>query len=60
MVDVDFSYPDVMSLIAVDTYFTTTFGTYDVVAPEISFEATNLDPDTHSAPVTLIFYAQAW
>ena len=38
LVDVDFSYPGIGSLIQVYTFSTTEFGTYDVIAPEISFQ----------------------
>jgi len=60
LVDVDFSYPGIGSLLQVYTFSTTEFGTYDVIAPEISFQIINPSATEVSAPVTVIFYAQAW
>ena len=57
LVDIDFSYPGVGALRQVDTYTTTTFGTYSVSAPEISFQIYN-NHATDNAYVTVIFYAQ--
>jgi hypothetical protein len=57
LIDIDFSYPGIDSFRQVDSYTTTTFGTYSISAPQISFQIYNSHASSN-AYVTLIFYAQ--